>query len=130
MFALGRRIGIQGLSARFPRLFPAEASQRVASRFREQGIVALVISRFLPGVRAFVPPVAGAIGLGAWRSAIAMTIASGVWYGIVCRLAFGAGANAEVLLDRIAGQQRIIGAVAAVIALVFIASLVWRRRKR
>ena len=89
-----------------------------------------MISRFLPGVRAFVPPVAGAIGLGPIRSAIAMTIASGVWYGIVCRLAFGAGANAEVLLDRIAGQQRIVGAIAAVIALVFIVVLVWRPRRR
>src|SRR6187402_1006075 len=47
MFALGRRIGLQGLIARFPRWFPPEASQRVAARFRERGLVAIVISRFL-----------------------------------------------------------------------------------
>jgi membrane protein DedA with SNARE-associated domain len=129
MFALGRRIGITGLSTRFPRLFPAEASQRVAKSFRERGLVGLVISRFLPGVRAVVPPVAGAIGLGAVQSAVAMTIASGVWYGIVCRLAFGAGENAELLLDRIAGQQRLVGGIALAIAVVFVGVLIWRRRR-
>jgi membrane protein DedA with SNARE-associated domain len=130
MFALGRRIGIKGLSSKFPRLFPEEASRRVANRFREQGVVSLVISRFLPGVRAFVPPVAGAIGMGPVRSAIAMAVASGVWYGIVCRLAFSAGENAELVLDRIAGQQRIVGAVAAVVAVLFIGGLILRNRRR
>jgi membrane protein DedA with SNARE-associated domain len=130
MFALGRRIGMKGLSARFPRLFAAEASQRVAADMRKRGVIGLVISRFLPGVRAFVPPVAGAIGMGAVPSAIAMAVASGVWYGIVCRLAFGAGENAEVLLDRIAGHQRTVGAAAAGVAVIFIVVLVLRKRRR
>ncbi len=130
MFALGRKVGIQGLSKRFPRAFPVEASGRVAQRFRDRGLIALVISRFLPGVRGFVPPVAGAIGLGAVSSAMAMAVASGVWYGIICQLAFGAGENAELLLERIAGQQRLVGVVAAIAAVIFIAIVVWRRRRR
>lgn len=130
MFALGRVMGIHVLTRRFPRTFPEEASARVALRFRERGIVAIVISRFLPGLRALVPPVAGAIGMAPLRAASAMAIASGVWYGVICWLAFSAGANAEVLLARIAGQQRVFGAIAALIVVMIVAAMVWRRRTR
>ena len=130
MFALGRRVGISGLSARFPRTFPAEASARVAAQFRKRGLLALIVSRFLPGVRALVPPVAGALGMGVARSAAAMAIASGVWYAIVCGLAFRAGANADALLKQIASQQRLAGAVAAGIILLVAAAFAWRRRNR
>lgn len=128
MFALGRRVGMPWLTARFPKVFPADASARIADRFRTRGLAAIAISRFLPGVRALVPPVAGAMGYKAGRSAIAMAIASGAWYGMVCWLAFRAGERADALLPQIAAQQRVLGAIAAVIiagALVF-----WYARKR
>ena len=128
MFALGRRVGMPWLSARFPRLFPKETSERLASRFRQRGLLAIVVSRFLPGVRALVPPIAGAMGMSAPRSALAMGVASGVWYGVVCWLAFRAGANAEVLLARIAAQQRVAGAIAAGVAVAIVAIVLWRRR--
>lgn len=130
MFGLGRRLGIGWLSVRLPRVFPPVATQRVAEDFRRRGLVAVVISRFLPGLRALVPPVAGALGVGAIRAAVAMTLASGVWYGIICVLAFRAGANAEALLARIASQQRIIGIIATVIAVVGIGLYIRRRRAR
>lgn len=128
MFALGRRVGLAWLSDRFPRVFPVEATQRAAERFRERGLVAVAVSRFFPGVRAVVPPVAGAIGVPAIRAAIAMTAASALWYGMVCVLAFQAGENAEVLLARIAAQQRLFAAVAAIV--VVIAAIWWWRRQR
>jgi membrane protein DedA with SNARE-associated domain len=47
----------------------------------------------------------------------------------VCWLAFRAGANADVLLDRIAAQQRTVGIVA--LAVVIVAALVyWLKRRR
>lgn len=130
MFAVGRRYGLPWLGRRFPRLFPPDAADRVAERFATQGVLAIVVSRFLPAVRAVVPPCAGALGVGAWRALIAMTLASGAWYGFVCVLAYRAGANADVLLARIAGQQRTL-AIAALI-LVAIGALVywWRHRAR
>ncbi|MBL0172405.1 MAG: DedA family protein [Gemmatimonadaceae bacterium] len=130
MFAVGRRVGMDWLSVRLPRVFPPDASARVAERFHQQGLVAIVISRFLPGVRALVPPVAGAIGMKAVRTALAMAIASGAWYGVVCWLAFRAGANADVLLARIAAQQRIAGGIAASVVLLGVGVLIWRRRGR
>ncbi len=87
------------------------------------------MSRFLPGVRALVPPVAGAIGMGALRAALAMSVASGVWYGIVCVLAYRAGENADALLDRVASQQRLLGVIAAVLVAGGVAVQLWRRRR-
>ena len=130
MFALGRRLGIDWLSTRMPRLFPAEATRRVADDFRTRGVYAIVVSRFLPGIRAVVPPVAGALRVGAVGAFVAMTLASGAWYGMVCVLAFRAGANAEALLEKIATQQKLVGAIAAGVAVIALALYIRRRRQR
>jgi len=131
MYGLGHRFGLPWLTRRFPRLFTDDSTAAMTARFQRGGVVAMVVSRFLPGVRAIVPPVAGAIGFGAVRAAIAMTLASGAWYALVCWLAFRAGANADVLLARVAGQQQVVGIVAAcIIAAVVLVVFVRRRRAR
>ena len=97
MFALGTRHGNSRAHAAVSPVVPGRgvgargpALSRTGDRRRSS------ISRFLPGLRALVPPVAGAIGMAPLRAASAMAIASGVWYGVICWLAFSAGANAEV----------------------------------
>ena len=132
MYFVGRHFGLPWLSRRFPKTFTPESMRIVSSKFRNGGVAAVAISRFVPGVRALVPPVAGAINFGAVRAALAMTLASGLWYGLVCVLAFRAGANADALLKRIAGEQRLAGLVAGGIAIVAIiaAVVVYRRRKQ
>ncbi len=129
MYGLGHRYGLPWLLRRFPSLFPTGAAERITERFKTQGLLAVIVSRFLPGVRAVVPPLAGAMGIGAIRATIAMSVASGAWYGLVCVLAFRAGANADVLLERIAGQQRTIGLVAAAIVALAIGVVWWRRQR-
>lgn len=129
MYGLGRRFGLPWLSRRFPVLFRGDSADVLAGRFRKGGVLAVAVSRFLPGVRALVPPVAGAIALGAVRAAIAMTVASGLWYGIVCVLAFRAGASADALLARVGTQQRTIGLVAAGIVALVVLVLVVRRHR-
>ena len=130
MFALGKRHGMPWLAKRMPSVFAGNASEKFVERFNRQGIVAVVVSRFLPAVRAVVPPVAGALGVGAVRAALAMGLASGVWYGLVCWLAFRAGADAEILLARIDQQQRTVGLVAGAIVVVGGIWFFARRRKR
>lgn len=130
MFAIGKRLGLPWLSERFPRVFPPAATQRAAAQFRERGLLGVAISRFFPGIRAVVPPVAGAIGIPPIRAAIAMTAASAAWYGMVCVLAYGAGENADALLARIAVQQKLFAALAAVLVLAIVAVVVWRRRSQ
>jgi membrane protein DedA with SNARE-associated domain len=128
MYGLGHRYGLPWLMRRFPAVVSPSAADRFAERFQTQGLFAVMASRFLPGVRALVPPMAGALGIGAVRAAIAMTLASGVWYGIVCVLAFRAGANADQLLARIAEQQRLLAIGAGVLAMVAVAIVAWRTR--
>lgn len=129
MYGLGHRYGLPWLMQRFPAIVSPTAADRFAERFSTQGMFAVVVSRFLPGVRALVPPMAGALCIGAVRAAIAMSIASGIWYGLVCLLAFRAGANAEQLLALIANQQRTIGLAALAITIVVVVYVVWHRRR-
>ncbi len=129
MYGVGHRYGLPFLQRRAPTLFPAGATERFAEQFATQGIAAVVVSRFLPAVRAVVPPVAGALGIGALRAVLAMSVASGAWYGLVCVLAFRAGANSDALLARIAAQQRTIGLVAAAVAVLGVGYVLWRRRR-
>ena len=128
MFTLGKRHGMPWLAKRMPSVFAGNASEKFIERFNRQGIGAVVVSRFLPGVRAVVPPLAGALGIGALRAALAMSLASGAWYGLVCVLAFRAGADADALLARIGSQQRTAGLIAVAVAGVSIAVFLVRRR--
>jgi membrane protein DedA with SNARE-associated domain len=130
MYGLGHRYGLPWLLQRFPALFPSGATDCVSARFKTQGLLAVIVSRLLPGVRAVVPPVAGAMGLGAVRALIAMSLASGAWYGLVCVLAFRAGANADALLERIADEQQTVGLVAAGVVVVAVMVIGWRTRRR
>jgi membrane protein DedA with SNARE-associated domain len=130
MFFVGRRVGMRWLSARYPTLFPEVAVSQIAVRFKQRGMWAMAVSRLLPAVRALVPPVAGALGYGVGRTVIAMASASAIWYGIVCVVAFRAGANADAVLARIAEQQRVVMIGAALIVSGVIAVVLWRRRAR
>ena len=64
------------------------------------------MSRFLPGVRAIVPPVAGALGVGPLRAAVAMGVPSGLWYGAITYAAFTAGGDFEALTSATWSKSR------------------------
>ena len=131
MYGLGRKFGMPWITQRFPRMFTAESTAAMTARFKRGGVAAVAVSRFLPGVRAIVPPIAGAINFGAVRAALAMTIASGVWYALVCWAAFHAGAEADVLLARVATEQKKVSLIAAAVVaiIVLVVFIRWRRRR-
>ena len=128
MYRVGATVGAERVLRRFGAGPEQEAKLR--AWYARYGVFAIAVSRFLPGVRALVPPVAGALRVGAVRAAVAMAIPSGIWYAAITYLAFTAGGNFEALKARIAAGQKwvSIGAVAVVVA----ALLVWwvRRRRR
>ncbi|MEP6763751.1 MAG: DedA family protein [Gemmatimonadaceae bacterium] len=128
MYYVGYRFGLPWLEKKIPALHAASGADQFQKRYQRFGIPGLALSRFLPGVRAVVPPVAGAMRIGAVRALLAMALASGVWYGVVCVLAFRAGANAEVVLAAISRSQRTVGIVAA--STVAIGLGVWWLRRR
>ncbi len=127
MYYLGHRFGMPWIERKFPSL-KGEGEQKFETQYKRYGIPGVVVSRFLPGVRAVVPPIAGAMRIGAVRAGVAMSLASGVWYGIVCVLAFRAGANADVLLAKVAQSQKMIGIGAAV--LIALGLGIWYARRR
>jgi membrane protein DedA with SNARE-associated domain len=89
-----------------------------------------VLSRFIPGVRAVVPPFAGALRISPVTTMLALSLASAVWYGLVSFVAFRAGADWESVMESITRFGRYTAIGAAAFALV--AGLVWwlRRRRR
>jgi membrane protein DedA with SNARE-associated domain len=129
MYYFGNRYGMPWLEKKFPALKGEHGAKRFEAQYRRYGIPGLVVSRFLPGVRAVVPPIAGALHIGALRAGLAMGLASGVWYALVSVLAFRAGANAEVLLAKVASSQKIFGIAAAVIVVAGVAFWYVRRRR-
>lgn len=128
MYAAGRKLGADWIHRRFG---GPQATARIHALHGRYGLFALFLSRFLPGVRALVPPVAGALGLPAIPSLAAMGIASGIWYGFITWLSFRAGESFDEFSSALAGAQRWIGIGSAIVALI--ALVIWlivRRRQR
>jgi membrane protein DedA with SNARE-associated domain len=128
MYALGRRYGPALLRGPLLRAGP-EAEKRVNDLYRRHGLWALALSRFIPGVRAIVPPFAGALRLSPVRALLAMAVASGIWYGGITVLAYRLGSSWEVLRETVtrAGTWAAIGATA--VALVAVGIWLVRRRR-
>src|SRR5918999_1225020 len=130
IYAVGRRYGAERLERRLLGERAAEAESRLRALYGKYGLAALFLSRFLPGVRAIVPPLAGALRVPAVRAGIAMGAASAVWYGAISYLAFRIGAD----WDQLSGSVARYGRLSAIAGLVLVAAamatwLVLRRRR-
>lgn len=125
VYALGRRYGAERLARRFG---GDGAQQRVQALYARYGVWALALSRFIPGVRAVVAPLAGALRVPPLQAALAMGAASAVWYGGVTYLAYRVGADWDALQRMIASAGRGVGVAAAVLAAL--AAGVWLVRRR
>lgn len=128
MYAVGRRHGAGWIHRRFPSLSNARGEERLLKLYSRFGIPALVASRFIPGVRALVPPFAGALKVPAPSAIAAMAFASGIWYGFISYIAYRAGTDWEALTRRIAQSSRVSAIVGA--AVVGIGIAVWLIRRR
>ncbi len=128
MFLLGRRLGGSWLRRKLPMLGGAEGAARVEEAYQKHGVWALAVSRFIPAVRAVVPPLAGALQVGLLRAMVAMSLASAVWYGLVTWLAFSLGSNAEALIAAVVQSQRMAAGIALAIAALTL--IVWLVRRR
>jgi membrane protein DedA with SNARE-associated domain len=131
MYALGRRYGAERMERRLLGAKGPGAEQRLQQLYGRYGIAALFASRFIPGVRAIVPPFAGALRVPPMRAAAAMGGASAIWYGTVSYLGFTVGGNWQRLSRLITDYGRILALVAAVVLLIgFAIWRVWSKRAR
>lgn len=128
MYLVGRRHGAGWIHRRFPSLSDARGEQRLQLLYARYGIPALVVSRFILGVRALVPPFAGALKVPAPTAIAAMAFASGIWYGFISYVAYRAGSDWDALTRRIAHSSRVTAIAGAVI--VVLALVVWHLVRR
>ena len=126
MYFVGRKYGSAALMKRFG---GADAEARVAQMYSSYGVWALFVSRFLPGVRAIVPPFAGALKVPLRQVVPAMAVASAIWYGVIAWLGFRFGQNLEQLQTLIGSATRTSGLVAVAIVIIAAAVFFWRRRR-
>jgi membrane protein DedA with SNARE-associated domain len=63
MYFVGRRHGSGWMRRRFPALADERGERRLRELHGKYGTLSLLLSRFIPGVRALVPPFAGELRL-------------------------------------------------------------------
>ena len=127
---LGRARGAQFFASGWPRkLLPPEALQALHDAYLRRGTLGIFVSRFLPGVRAAVPPFAGVAGLSPARAILPIAAASALWYTglIAAGTALGLRWPAvRELVERVTGALGVVGLVAAAGIVFWLA----RRRRR
>jgi membrane protein DedA with SNARE-associated domain len=129
MYAVGRHFGADWLEQRMASRGGSDMQRRLERMYGKYGLAAIFMSRFLPGIRAIVPPFAGALRVPPIRAGAMIAIASAIWYGTVTIVAYRLGANWEQATARLAGYQRTIVIVVAVLALLAVAAWLLRRRR-
>ena len=131
MLALGRRFGAEWIHRRLNRVMGESAEQRVQHWYNRYGLPAVFLSRFLPGVRAVVPPLAGAIRVPLGGAIAAIAIASTIWYAALALIAYRLGTEWERIMDAIKRFQTVAAVAAgAIVAVGLIVWYVLRRRSR
>jgi membrane protein DedA with SNARE-associated domain len=129
MYALGRRFGAEWLRRRL-HLAGEDGAERIRSWYGRYGLAALFLSRFIPGVRALVPPLAGALHIPPLRACVAIAAASSIWYGLVMFIVFRLGTNWATVQTMLGRAGWTTGAVASALAAVIVIGWFIRRRAR
>jgi membrane protein DedA with SNARE-associated domain len=125
---LGRRF-FEGRIGR--RLLNPAALIRLEELYRRHGTWGIFLSRFVPGVRAVVPPFAGIAKLGAARTLIPAGIASGIWYGALTLAVVLVARRVNDVVRLVAGANRVaLIAAGALAAALGVTGWMWRRRRR
>jgi membrane protein DedA with SNARE-associated domain/uncharacterized tellurite resistance protein B-like protein len=130
VYFLAQRYGPRLFASRTGRRLLAPRSLAVIERvYMRFGVAGIFLSRFLPGVRAVVPPFAGLVDLGWTRTLLPVGIASALWYGGITVLGSVLGAEWERITDIIAGVNRTL-AIVAVVGAVAAGLWIWLARRR
>jgi membrane protein DedA with SNARE-associated domain len=127
-YTVARRFGSDIILKRLERHAGPNAENRMVNLIARYGFGGLFVSRFLPGVRAIVPPFAGAMRLSAFKVFFAIASASAIWFGVITFLAFRAGDNWELLQHYMMRSGQWAGLIAT--AIVAAVAGIWLLRRR
>ena len=129
-YTIARRFGSDMILKRLEKYVGPTAENRMMVLIDKYGFGGLFVSRFLPGVRAIVPPFAGAMRLPAWKVFLAVASASAVWFGVITFLAFRAGDNWELLQHYLLRSGQWAGLLSGALVALIVGIWLLRRRKR
>jgi membrane protein DedA with SNARE-associated domain/uncharacterized tellurite resistance protein B-like protein len=131
VYLVARRYGRELFgSHRGRRLVAPESIAVIEREYLRFGIAGIFLARFLPGIRAVVPPFAGIVNLSFVRAALPIALASALWYGGVTLLGSVLGAQWERIVAILANVNKVLGAVAVLLALIWGTWLYLRARER
>ncbi|HUX32796.1 MAG TPA: DedA family protein [Gemmatimonadaceae bacterium] len=130
MYALGRRYGAERLERRLLGDRAEQVEARLTTYYGRYGLAALFLARFIPGVRALVPPFAGALRVPPVQALLIMGSASAIWYGTVSYVGFRVGSDWPTVVRVLSRDGGTVAAVAAVLALGLLALWLAQRKKR
>ena len=117
LFFVGRRYGARVL-ARFPSL--GRRAPRVQAMVRRWDVAAIILMRFLWGLRTAAPVIIGSCGISPWRLALFDLIGVVLWGSLVAGAGYFAGGVLQQWAGRIDGS-----AVLLAMALLLIAGTTW-----
>jgi membrane protein DedA with SNARE-associated domain len=129
VYWLGARYGAERMEKWLGGKRAAARDERFRSMLKRYGMPAVFVSRFVPGVRAIVPAIAGAMHLSVWWVALMVGTASAIWYGLITVIAFRVGSDWERLRDTVTRYGTAAAIAGAVILVIGVAAW-WIARKR
>lgn len=131
IYLVARKYGADWMHRQLKKLKLVGAEEKVEAMYESYGLFALFASRFLPGVRAVVPPMAGALRVPWARTFIVIFIASAVWYGLIIWVSFRVGSDWEQVRAtlHVIGRRAGYTAVVVVGGLAYVGWRMWQRHK-
>ena len=131
VYAIGRKYGAERIEKRLAGGHAARHDATVRKLFEKYGLPAIFVSRFVPGVRAIVPAIAGAMKLKPLPVTLMVGAASAIWYGLITIVAFRVGSNWDALKSMV-GRYTTIAAIigGAILVAGVLAWLVARKRRK
>lgn len=111
------------------KLVPPEAQAALRQASDRYGVLAVFVSRFLPGLRAGVLPFAGAMGLSPPRALLPAAAASALWYVFLIEAGVAFGKSLPAVRRLVDDANRALGFVAVGVT-VLLAVWLWRRTRR
>jgi membrane protein DedA with SNARE-associated domain len=105
---------------------PPEVLAALEEAYARWGTAGIFVSRFLPGLRAAVPPFAGIAGLEPAKALLPAAVASAIWYAFLAFAGYEVAENWDAVKALVAGTNRALGLAAVVVAAI---AFVWLRRR-
>jgi membrane protein DedA with SNARE-associated domain len=131
IYTIARRFGSDWMHNKLKKLKLVGAEEKLEKLYEHYGLAALFVSRFIPGLRAVVPPMAGAMRVPWFRTFLVISVASGLWYGLVIWLSFQVGADWEQVrgMLHVIGRRVAIGGVVVAVLLGWLGRRLWLRHR-